>query len=159
MDGLSAWHLWVVAGLALGVLEIKLSGFVTLWFALGAFLAAIVAGTGFGLELQLAAFSLVSLSLFAASRTLFQRFFMRTASHMKQGVEAMLGSEAIVAEALPATGFGTVRINGELWSARSLSGPLESGEWVRIEQVDGLKLLVRRHEILSPTLSRKEPSP
>src|SRR5579864_3234610 len=119
MDGLATWHLWVIAGLALAVLEIKLSGFVTLWFALGAFAAATLAGLGLSLEWQLAAFSALSLVLFVLSRTLFQRLFMRTASHHKQGAEAMLGSDALVMEALPAAGFGTVRINGELWAARS----------------------------------------
>ena len=42
-------------------------------------------------------------------------------------------------------GLGTVRVNGELWSARSLSGPVEAGAWVRIEQLDGLK--VRQNSI------------
>ena len=157
MDGVSAWHLWLIAALVLGVLEIKLSGFVTLWFSLGAVTAALIAGLGLSLEWQLGAFTLLSLALFAASRTLFQRFFMRSGATMKQGGEAMLGNEAIVTEALPAAGFGTVRINGELWTARSLSGEVQPGEYVRVEQLDGLKLLVRRDETLSPAaLIRKE---
>lgn len=158
--GLSTWHLWVIAGLVLGLLEVKLSGFVTLWFALGAFVAAIAGALGLGLEVQLIAFTLVSVGLFAASRTIFHRFFMRGAGHIKQGGEAMLGVAAIVTEPLPAgTGFGTVRVNGELWAARSLSGAIAAGEYVRIEELDGLKLIVRRDADIPSALTRKEPHP
>ena len=69
---------------------------------------------------------------------------MRSASTLKTGVEAMVGQEAVVTEALSDPHGGTVRINGELWTARSLSGPVVEGERVTVEQVDGLKLWVRR---------------
>ena len=69
---------------------------------------------------------------------------MRSAEHLKTGVEAMLGQEAVVTEALADPHGGTVRINGELWTARSLSGPVAEGERVIVEQLEGLKLWVRR---------------
>ena len=138
------WQLWIAAALILGALEIKLSGFVTLWFAVGALAAALVAGLGLGINTQLVLFTLVSVALFSASRTIFKRAFMRSASPMKTGVEAMVGQEAVVTEMLADPHGGTVRINGELWTARSLSGPVAEGERVTVEQVDGLKLWVRR---------------
>ncbi len=138
------WQLWIAAALILGALEIKLSGFVTLWFAVGALAAALVAGLGLGINTQLVLFTLVSVALFGASRTIFKRAFMRSASPMKTGVEAMVGQEAVVTEMLADPHGGTVRINGELWTARSLSGPVAEGERVTVEQVDGLKLWVRR---------------
>jgi membrane protein implicated in regulation of membrane protease activity len=144
MDLLSSWHLWLIAGLVAGALEIKLSGFVMLWFAVGAFASSLVAGLGFGLTSQLAAFTLVSAALFAASRTVFQKWFMRSEPEMAIGAEAMSGAEATVTEALPERGYGTVRINGELWSAHSLDGPVPVGEIVRIESREGLKLRVRK---------------
>jgi len=138
------WQLWIAAALILGALEIKLSGFVTLWFAVGALAAALVAGLGLGVNTQLLLFTLVSVALFSASRTIFKRAFMRSASPMKTGVEAMVGQEAVVTEMLADPHGGTVRIHGELWTARSLSGPVAEGERVTVEQVDGLKLWVRR---------------
>jgi membrane protein implicated in regulation of membrane protease activity len=56
----------------------------------------------------------------------------------------MVGQEAVVTESLADPHGGTVRINGELWTARSLSGPVAEGERVVVEQIDGLKLWVRR---------------
>jgi membrane protein implicated in regulation of membrane protease activity len=140
----TAWQLWMVAALVLGGLEMKLSGFVTLWFAVGALAASLAASLGLGVNFQLLLFTAVSALLFGASRTLFKSVFMRTASHLKTGVEAMLGQEAVVVEALGEPHGGTVRINGELWTARSLSGEVSVGERVTVEQVEGLKLWVRR---------------
>jgi membrane protein implicated in regulation of membrane protease activity len=157
----TAWQLWMIAAIVLGALEIKLSGFVTLWFAVGALFASIVAGVGLGLNSQLFVFSLVSAALFGASRTIFKNVFMRDAVHLKTGVEAMVGQEAVVTEALADGHGGTVRINGELWMARSLSGPLPEGERVTVEQIEGLKLWVRRPSAspevaLQPARHKKE---
>jgi membrane protein implicated in regulation of membrane protease activity len=140
----TAWQLWIVAALVFGGLEIKLSGFVTLWFAVGALVAALAAALGLGINPQLVLFTGVSVALFSASRTIFKRAFMRSASPLKLGVEAMVGQEAVVTEALSEPHGGTVRINGELWTARSLAGPVAEGERVTVEQVEGLKLWVRR---------------
>lgn len=140
----TAWQLWMVAALIFGGLEMKLSGFVTLWFAVGALASSLAAALGLGVNFQLFLFTAVSALLFGASRTLFKSVFMRTASHLKTGIEAMLGQEAVVVEALGEPHGGTVRINGELWTARSLSGAVPEGERVTVEQVEGLKLWVRR---------------
>jgi len=138
------WQLWVLTGVILGVLELKLSGYVLLWFGIGAFIAALLATLGLPFNMQLAAFNLVSVALLVSSRTLLRRFFMRGATSVRHGVEAMLGADAVVVEPIPRDGFGTVRINGELWTARSLEGAIAEGERVRVENLEGLKLSVRR---------------
>ncbi len=140
----SAWLLWLLAAVVAGALEIALPGFVMLWFSVGALAASLAAALGLGINVQLILFTLVSVVLFGASRTLFKKAFMRNATQVKTGVEAMVGQEAVVAEALVEGHGGTVRINGELWAARSLGGPVTEGERVIVEQVEGLKLWVRR---------------
>ena len=150
------WQLWVVTGLILGALELKLSGYVMLWFGVGAFAAALLATLGLPFNAQLLAFNLVSVALLIGSRTLFRRFFMRGASSVRHGVEAMLGADAVVVEPLPRDGFGTVRINGELWTARSLEGAIAEGEQVRIENLEGLKLTVRRKQPALLSAPREE---
>jgi membrane protein implicated in regulation of membrane protease activity len=138
------WQLWVIAAVIAGALEIALPGFVLLWFAAGALVASLAAALGLGVNVQLTLFILVSVALFAASRTIFKKAFMRNAASVKTGVEAMVGQEAVVTESLTDGHGGTVRINGELWSARPLGGPVAEGERVVVEQVEGLKLWVRR---------------
>ncbi|HEX8434424.1 NfeD family protein [Archangium sp.] len=138
------WQLWIIAAVLAGALEIALPGFVLLWFAAGALAASLLAALGLGINLQLTVFIVVSVALFAASRTIFKKAFMRNAGNVKTGVEAMVGQEALVTESLTEGHGGTVRINGELWSARSLGGTVTEGERVIVEQVEGLKLWVRR---------------
>ena len=151
------WQLWVVAGLVLGAAEIKISGFVLAWFGVGALIAGVVAALGFGITAQTLTFAAVSLSLFAMSRTIFHSLLMRTAAgNVKVGTDAMLGAEATVIEALPANGNGTVRINGELWHARSVDGAIAAGSTVLVDSIDGLKLKVRRAEAGPLVVREKE---
>jgi membrane protein implicated in regulation of membrane protease activity len=152
-----AWQLWILAAIIAGALEIGLPGFVMLWFAVGALVASLAAAVGLDLNVQLTLFMFVSVALFGASRTIFKKAFMRNADNVKTGVEAMLGQEAVVTEALVEGHGGTVRINGELWSARALGGPVAEGERVIVEQVEGLKLWVRRPAAsLEVPLKKKE---
>lgn len=55
------------------------------------------------------------------------------------GVEGMIGERAKVIE--PCVPEGTVRLRGEIWAARSLTGA-GAGESVRVTGVDGLTLEV-----------------
>lgn len=55
------------------------------------------------------------------------------------GVEGMIGDRAIVVE--PCRPEGTVRLRGEIWSARSADG-VEAGQAVTVTGVDGLTLEV-----------------
>jgi membrane-bound ClpP family serine protease len=56
------------------------------------------------------------------------------------GVAAVRGAHGVVMKTLDPV--GTVRVNGELWSAESLSGSLPVGSAVHVVGVDGLRLLV-----------------
>jgi len=56
------------------------------------------------------------------------------------GKEALIGARAIVRRALEPEGM--VFVEGELWRARSLSGPIPAGQTVRVVGLEGLVLLV-----------------
>jgi membrane-bound serine protease (ClpP class) len=58
------------------------------------------------------------------------------------GLEALVGQVATARTVLNPAGL--VFVNGELWDARSLDGRVEPGEEVKIEEVKGPTLLVRR---------------
>ena len=64
------WILWFVLGAALIVAEVFTSGFVLLWFGVGALAAALAGIIGINnLGIQFMIFALVSIALTAASRT------------------------------------------------------------------------------------------
>jgi len=56
------------------------------------------------------------------------------------GVEGLIGESGDVIETLKIE--GVVRVHGELWNAKSLSGTIEKGSRIRVVKINGLKLLV-----------------
>ena len=62
------------------------------------------------------------------------------------GIDALIGDTGVVVEPLEPTGM--IRVQGELWTAESLSGVIGKGEKVRIKEMKNLKLYVE--EIVTP---------
>jgi membrane protein implicated in regulation of membrane protease activity len=141
-----AWQLWVVSGLILGALELKLSGYMMLWFGVGAFAAALLATMRVSFNVQLVVFNAVSVALLLGSRTLFRRFFMRDATSVRAWRRGDAEQRRGGRRADPGRWLRHLRIDGELWTARSLDGAITEGERVRIENFEGLKLTVRRKQ-------------
>lgn len=145
------WYIWLILGALLIIAEIFTSGFVLLWFGIGALVAALLALIGVGLPLQIAAFLAVSIALTVASRTIFERFLMRGSPgrELKTGMDALPGRIGVVVEASKgAMQEGAVRVFASTWRAFPAEGeePLREGEQVEIERVEGASVYVRRVE-------------
>ena len=144
------WILWTVLGLVLIVAEVFTSGFVLLWFGIGALVAAFASLIGIhNLGLQFLIFAAVSIGLTAASRTIFVNYFSRekTGDSLKTGVDALLGKiGTVVSSSRGALNEGAVKLSGSTWTAYPVEGeePLEAGERVLIERMEGASLYVRR---------------
>jgi inner membrane protein len=144
------WYIWLALGALFIVAEIFTTGFVLLWFGVGALVAALLAWTGLvGLPLQIVAFLAVSIALTVASRTIFERFFMRGSPgrELKMGLDTLPGRMGVVVE--PSKGVmqeGAVRVFASTWRAFPAEGeePLLEGEQVQIERVEGASVYVRR---------------
>lgn len=149
MDNL-AWILWTVLGVVLIIAEIFTSGFVLLWFGIGALAAAFAGLLGLdSLPLQFLIFIFVSVALTAASRTIFVNYFSRekTGEDLKSGVDALPGKiGTVVSSSKGALNEGAVKVFGSTWTAYPAVGeePLEAGERVEVERVQGASIYVRR---------------
>jgi membrane protein implicated in regulation of membrane protease activity len=146
------WIVWTVLGLVLIVAEVFTSGFVLLWFGIGALVAALAGILGLNnLGLQFLIFALVAIGLTAASRTIFINYFSheKTGESLKTGVDALLGKfGTVVSSSRGAMNEGAVKLSGSTWTAYPIEGeePLEAGERVRIERMEGASLYVSRVE-------------
>src|SRR6185436_7524900 len=144
------WYIWLILGVLFIVAEMFTSGFVLLWFGIGALVAALLAFTGLvGLPLQILVFLAVSIALTIASRTIFERFLMRGSPgrELKMGVDTLPGKMGVVVE--PSKGVmqeGAVRVFAATWRAFPVEGeePLVEGEQVEVERVEGASVYVRR---------------
>jgi membrane protein implicated in regulation of membrane protease activity len=145
-----AWILWTILGVILIVAEIFTPGFVLLWFGIGALAAAFASLVGLAsLPLQFLIFAIVSTALTAASRTIFVNYFSRekTGSDLKTGAHALPGKTGIVvSSSRGALHEGAVKVFGSTWTAYPVEGeePLEAGERVAVERVQGASIYVRR---------------
>ncbi len=144
------WVLWCILGAILIVAEIFTSGFVLLWFGIGALLAAFASFIGIdSLVIQFLIFAGVSIGLTAASRTIFINYFSREKPEhaLRSGVDALPGKVGtVVSSSKGALNEGAVKVFGSTWTAYPAPGeqPLEAGERVCVESVEGASIYVRR---------------
>ena len=144
------WILWAILGAILIVAEIFTSGFVLLWFGIGALAAAFLGFIGVdSLAAQFMVFAIVSIALTAASRTIFINYFSREKSgqSLRSGVDALPGKiGTVVSSSTGALQEGAVKVFGSTWTAYPAAGeaPLEAGERVCVESVEGASIYVRR---------------
>lgn len=144
------WIFWVLLGAALIVAEMFTTGFVLLWFGIGALAAAFANLLGVdSIPLQFLIFAVVSIGLTAASRTIFVNYFSRekTGGDLKTGADALPGKVGtVVTSSRGAMHEGAVKVFGSTWTAYPADGedPLEAGDRVQIERVQGASIYVRR---------------
>jgi membrane protein implicated in regulation of membrane protease activity len=152
MDVSWTWIIWTVLGVILIVAEVFTPGFVLLWFGIGALAAAFAGLVGISsLALQFLIFALVSVTLTAASRTIFVNYFSRArdGDDLKMGVDALPGKVGtVVSSSKGALHEGAVKVYGSTWTAYPAEGeePLEAGERVTVERIQGASIYVRRIE-------------
>jgi membrane protein implicated in regulation of membrane protease activity len=109
--------LWLIAAVLLGIGELLTPGLFFLGpVAVAAVGAAIAAGVGGGIVLQLIVFIAVSIASLAFLRPIARRH-VHMPELMRTGTAALVGKKAVVLQRVDANG-GLVRIGGEDWSAR-----------------------------------------
>jgi membrane protein implicated in regulation of membrane protease activity len=142
--------LWIVLGVILAIAEAFTASLFVIFFAAGALAAAGTAALGAPLLLQVIVFALVSGLSVGALRPIIVRH-AKPASETGAtpiGLEALEGGHGTVLEEVGAT-TGMIKIDGELWQARSFDGNeiYLPGERVRIIKVIGATAIVWRDSL------------
>ena len=135
--------LWLIAAVLLAIGELLTPGLFFLGpVALAAVGAAITAGIGGGIVLQLIVFIAVSLASLAFLRPIARRHLHMPAL-TRTGTAALVGTKAVVIQRVDANG-GLVRIGVEEWSARAFfeEQRLEPGARVEVAKIEGATALV-----------------
>ena len=143
---LPAWLIWLVLAAALGAIEIVTLAFAAGLMAFAALAAAIVAGAGGSLGAQAIAFALASFATLAIAVPLARRRSVAEAGY-RSGTDALMDHPAVVLTQVDAQS-GTVRIGGEVWSARAYDETLvlPVGTRVSVFQIVGATALVYPRE-------------
>ncbi|MFE0516384.1 NfeD family protein [Streptomyces sp. NPDC058964] len=142
MNDIDAWVWWLVGAAALGIPLVITAMPEFGMLAVGAVAAAVAAGFGLDVVVQVLAFVVVSVALIAVVRPIAVRHGAQR-PQLATGVEALKGKQAVVLERVDGSG-GRIKLAGEVWSARSLDTghTYEVGQEVDVVDIEGATAIV-----------------
>jgi membrane protein implicated in regulation of membrane protease activity len=142
VNDIDAWVWWLVGAAALGIPLVATAMPEFGMLAAGAVAAAVAAGFGLGVVVQVLTFVVVSVALIAVVRPIANRH-SRQRPQLATGVDALKGRQAVVLERVDGSG-GRIKLAGEIWSARSLdTGHVyEVGSEVDVVDIEGATAIV-----------------
>ena len=134
---------WLGIAILAAVVEAVVPSLVSVWFVPGSLAGLVVSLCGGPIWLQIFVFLAVSLACLAFTRPLAKKLLV----HHKERTNAdrVVGATGIVIQDIDnVVSTGRVTGMGNSWSARSTQndGKIEAGSRVRIERIEGVKLLV-----------------
>ena len=135
---------WAAVSVICIVVELATYGITSIWFAIGGLCALLAAALGAPTWLQGVWFVLISVVTLVLTRPLVRKYI--NGKTQPTNADRVIGTRAVVREEIDdLAGTGTVFADGKLWSAQSAGGEkIAAGETVRIEEIRGVKLIVRK---------------
>lgn len=135
--------IWTILAIVFAVLEGITLGLTTIWFAVGSLAGMVMAMLGFNMHVQLIAFMVSALLTFAFIRPLAKKVFK--VGDTKTNVDSLIGKKGVVHVAITPYKVGQVKVNGQIWTAKTDQEDVHvpEGEEIEVLRVDGVKLIVR----------------
>lgn len=143
MEALSFPIMWIAIAVIAAIIEGCTIQLVSLWFALGAVVTAIVSVFTENILIQLAVFVIVSVVCIAVTRPLAKKL-KRSTGDVPTNYDRYLGKVAeVIIDINNTEAVGQVKVEGSVWSARSSTGEtLPVGTKVVVNSVEGVKMIV-----------------
>jgi len=141
---MDAWVLWLIAAVVLAVAEVMNLSFFLFPFAIGAAGAAVVELAGGGTPVAVVVFAVLTAVSFGVVRPIARRH-LRTPPAIRTGTAALVGRSATVLDRIANDeGVGSIRIDGDVWTARSYDEDhvIEAGTRVQVIEIRGATALV-----------------
>ncbi len=131
--------IWLIIMVFFLIFEAITMGLTTIWFAMGAFVAMLLALFDLPVIVQIATFLVVSVASLVFVYPIVKNKFK--IGKEKTNFEALAGKTGVVVEKIDNTaGTGQVKVGGQIWSARTVSGKeLPEGTQIRIVNITGVK--------------------
>src|SRR5580704_12536785 len=141
---MGSWVLWTIVAAAFTLGELHTNSFYLAPFAVGGAIAAVLAAAGAGGLVAVVAFIAAALLFLLLLRPIAARRH-RNVPELRTGAAALVGQPALVLERIAnREGVGTVRIGGEVWTARAYDQEqvIDAGEQVEVVEIRGATALV-----------------
>ncbi len=132
----------ILAAVFLGA-ELLTTGFVSIWFCIGAVITMFAARAGASIILQLVVFAVISAALLVLTRP-----FVNKVLRLKKeatNLDRIIGETAVVTEEINGhKGTGAVKVDGKIWTAvcEERERIIAKDAEVKIIKIEGVKVIV-----------------
>ena len=139
-----SFYIYFILAICCFVGELFTMEFSLTCLGIGATAAGGLSWAGYGIWVQVIAFTLVASVCWIGVRPFALRHFYNNSKHVKTPAEEVIGQEALVEIAIdPANQSGRVKVQGESWKATAKT-PIAVGKICIVEKLDGVTLTVRQ---------------
>lgn len=138
------WHFWLIAAGIFFIIEMATVGFLMFWFGIGALITMIISFFISNIYIQAIIFVVTSTALMLLTKPFVNKFINKDTTVMTNAF-SIIGRKGIVTKEInPILGTGQIKVNGEIWSAKTSSDNIipENTE-IEIIEIDGVKAVVK----------------
>lgn len=136
------WYIWLIAAGIFFIIEIATTGFLIFWLGIGALFAMCASFITDILFVQTLVFVIASALFILLTKPLISKYIDKDKA-VPTNAYGILGKKGIVIVPINTLdGTGQVKVNGEIWSAKSDNVDIPVDTEVEILKIDGVKLVV-----------------
>ena len=132
--------MWLILFVILLVIELFTVNLVSIWFAVGALVTALVSYFIDSMIIQIVVFILTSIIALLITKPVIEK--LRKCKVIPTNLDRVIGKVGIVTEEITKLEPGEVKVDGKRWSALSTK-KVKVGSKVEILSIDGVKLHVK----------------
>ena len=132
---------WLVAGGGFLVVEMLTVDLLFASLAFSAFMGAAAHALGFNMAIQGFIFGAAAIISLFLLRPIALRHLKKSTPNLATNVDALIGAPALTTTPVTEQS-GQVKLNGEIWSARSKMGEIPSASKVEVVSVEGATVVV-----------------
>lgn len=134
--------IWLIVAIVFGIMELMTPSLTLIWFSIGAIILIFLSSFIESIILQVAVFSVVSISML----TLATKKIVKKDENYKYhtNLQGVIAKGGIVKEDILPNKPGIVIVGREEWTAISFDDePIKKGDKVEIIKIEGVKLIVK----------------
>lgn len=136
------WYIWLITAGIFFIMEIATVGFLIFWLGIGALFAMVVSFFTGSMFIQTLVFVVTSTILILLTKPLIEKYVDKD-KKVSTNAYSVIGQKGIVIVPINnLDGTGQVKVNGEIWSAKSEALDIPESTEIEVLKIDGVKLIV-----------------
>ncbi|NLK98242.1 MAG: NfeD family protein [Epulopiscium sp.] len=137
------WLVWLLLAIGFAIIEMTNASFFIIWFSVGSIGALIISLLTSNFIIQFLVFLIISIVLLSFTHRITKKYIVPKSSY-KTNIDVLKNAQGIVIEEINNNkGTGQVKVQGEIWSARSANDEIIAVDTkIIVFDVKGVKLIV-----------------